>query len=1289
MKKRIKTFFKKAVLTLSVMLPMMSLGATQAFAKDSDHSGMVYLETKLEPGLNHVSSTTNGVAVGDNWGGQDVKKSPEFVAEQMFWGKDSWSNTNTILGKNFAPIPSGLGNPWSAFDDSKAGDTFSNVAKKQGFTDTDRNKPKQTNNLVLSFPGWGAGDTIPDLRTGSSKSARGWDNKGDRNSNKTPDNFAHINQSEQSKAASAVNEKLVSDFNSALDLFYSHVEGNPTLSKAGTANMVWAVANGYLPTGKDSVIKYDSNTGQFSNGGSLSRGTLVKSPELRSNKEDSSNIRSQTKAGKGLITIKTADKGSSKNNLNKSFTYAVVKGSTGGAAPNGKYAGSDEYALTWLDLAYGALAHGYIGDTESKASSGSNNTVVADQANQLLYNTVSGLLSQLGIKTVDDLVFGQAGNLFQNGTYEVYLALMAPFFVVALIILTLVVVEAYRKSNMNYLSTGQVQSIQSSLGRIVNAVVMIMLMPWGVLTAIAIDGQLVNIVKGLSDSVNQMVKLISDTGGVMGSISGIIIALLLAFINIKFTFRYVARAISFGIFFIVSPVVFALDSLKGDGGIFQYGPMTGTIWKNLLGLVFQRSMDALGLLFAFSIGRLIFGAGPIIAIIGALAVEAVTNALMDLFGVSSSSIKGIAETGDRVFRKSLKTGLAGAGAFGGALVGTRGARAMAAARSGENLDKTDYLNSKQFTQNDELNRLANGGKVDFNKETPTTPRKRSIFRNGQGAANAGANGANPSTVAAGANAGNVPGANGAGFGGVGILPRMFGASAVNDKMAYAADGTGPGDGSGTHGNNEKGFTLNSGMTDANGAHIRKNAVADASGRRAKTSGLFAQGVSNNGVYGDRNTVGGAVINGNRKPANIDYARTKDGRLVGNGFVDKSKIAGRALARGAGGALFGGGVGSMGRSLMGAGFAGIAAMTPGNLDNWVGAGIIGNELENTMTGGRKGLASSLGSSMVTRALGVNGGAFNIDKVGSTGPSGGHQMMSGQQNGLAGSADNGQAARAARLSTEPGVASKVFTAYNPADKANADVLSSTDNFLNYLSESNQMPKETDPSQQGTEDGGISRQSVADNLFYPGTNMVNNDAETLLQHMDANGYDEVITNDGMTTFASKLDGGQEIDTDDPSNKPIVDEVETNGQAIDPTGRVYDKSDDGKLQVHQSVANEVSASQRAAEVEQVKKASQNLQKNTKMDEATKAEQISNLYSKPRNVEASQQVLNPSEGGIVDKAPSNNGGNDTSSIKPDVLTPVQPGSSSNGTFVPQQPPVAPDMDYIDPGLPPDDPDFR
>ena len=637
---------KKKLKNLSIIALMgtmlaPTLASTPALAKDASHQGMSYLQVKLSPSTHHIESTINGGETGDNWGGSDVIKTPEYKATGVLFAKSSYNANGGTKAKegptDFGQtLNSGNG---SLFSDSGFADTWEEKMKNLKF-DQGRGTG-QTENLTMSFPGWGGADRAWDVSSGG----KGKDRNDDKNIK-----YRDINSDVAVDSAQAVSNTLIPEFNKALDEFYSKIEnGEAELSDAGMANMVWLVANGYFPDPSSPKLTYDSATGKIS--GKFKKGEFKSS-------------QGKVKAG-GTVTTVTSPKkdGTDFTTGDQKYVYRVWKGYD--KDPNNKY---DNLFISWSDVALSATAYTV---RDSGVETSDNTTVVGDQVNSFVYSMISGALGALGVKKADDLVFGKEGNLFRNGTWQIYAALMAPFVVMGIMVLGLVIFDAWRKANMRYLTTGAVTSIQSSVARVFNAMVMMLAAPMIVIGLIALDGALVGVASGLNTSLAKMAGYAANTGAIawaMRGISGIILAILLAFVNVKYTWRYIARSITFGIYYMTSPLMFAIDSLKGDGGLFQYGQMTGEVWKNLIGTIFQRTFDAFGLVIALNLGKIIFGDGMLISILGYFAIEAITNALMSTFGVTPTTIKGMAEAGQNMFKRTsgaIATGIvAKAGAVG-------------------------------------------------------------------------------------------------------------------------------------------------------------------------------------------------------------------------------------------------------------------------------------------------------------------------------------------------------------------------------------------------------------------------------------------------------------------------------------------------------------------------------------------------------------------------------------------------------------------------------------------------
>lgn len=676
--KRLKKIGHKlflAFMAFILLAPLLASGSSNtayaAGGKRGSHTGMVYLRVQLDVSLPGVSGEVDTATLNQSWNGgnENVNKSDEWLGEKSLWGKLSWQNSTDILQMKF---PSGFGKtPWAAINTSSKYKDWENITKKLKI-DNDGDIAStgniQTNNLVMTFPGYGAGDTVPNVKTGSNRGKGLWGWGGDKGGSWTYDRaddkspFKDINGSQQSSAANNVNSNLVDSFNKALADFYSKIQGSPTLSQVGLSNMVMAVAEGYMPASKDTVIKYNQDDGTLS--GNLKRGTLKASSGVKVGGSGKSDINQQTRGGQPLVDYHTPG---GSNGLKQTYTYAVVKGATPEAHPGGPFEGSDEYALSWMDLAIASLSNVWNDDTTNKngaSTNDKNSTVIGDQVNQLLYGFLSGIMSFVGIKTVDQLVFGSEGNLLRNNTWAVLTAVSLPFELVGFALLGWVVLDAFRRSLVKYLSTKDVELITKSVGRTLNGVIWIFFFPWFVALLIYLDQLIIQAVLVWDSSLVDYIRTQTPTASMGQAIIGVILAFVFVWVNIKYTFRYVARAITFAMYYILSPVVFALDAIRSDGTFLQLGPLASDFLKNIVALIFQRSCDAIGLALSLTIGRVIFGSGPIISVIGMLCVEQLTNAIMALLGTKNASLMDIANTGKSIFTRTAAAGAAAAAVAG-------------------------------------------------------------------------------------------------------------------------------------------------------------------------------------------------------------------------------------------------------------------------------------------------------------------------------------------------------------------------------------------------------------------------------------------------------------------------------------------------------------------------------------------------------------------------------------------------------------------------------------------------
>lgn len=686
-------FFMALILLAPILVSGSNTNtAYAAWGKRGSHTGMVYLRVQLDVSLPGVSGDVDTATLDQSWNGgnENVNKSDEWLAEKSLWGTLSWQNSTNILKlsypKNFCKTP------WNGIKSATKYQDWETITKHLKI-DNDGGigsaGPKSTNNLVMTFPGYGAGDTVPNVKTGSNRGRGGlWGWGGDKGGSWTYDRaddkspFKEINGSQQSSAANNVNSNLVDSFNRAISDFYTKIQGSPTLSQVGLSNLVMSVAQGYMPATKDSVIKYNQDDGTF-DGTSLKRGKLSTASGVKVNGKGKHDINKQTRGGQPLVNYSTPG---GTGGLKQTYTYAVVKGATPEAHPGGPFEGSDEYALSWMDLAIASLSNAWNDDTTNKngaSTNDKNNTVVGDQVNQLLYSILSGIMSFLGIKTVDELVFGDTGNLFRNNTFAVLSAIALPFEALGIAMLAWVALDAFRRMLLKYQSTHDIELIDKSLGRMVTGALWIIFFPWIVTLLIGLDQLIITGVQAIDRSLVDYIRTQTPTTSMGQWIIGIIITFVFVYVNIRFTFRYVARAITFGMYYIVAPVVFAFDAIKSDGGLFQMGPIGANFIKNIVALIFQRSLDGLGLVLSLTLGRIIFGSGPITSAICMLSVDAMTNALMSILGTKNASIMDIANTGQNIWGKTMAAGAAAAAVAG---------RFAKAGKTKAKADATDRIN---------------------------------------------------------------------------------------------------------------------------------------------------------------------------------------------------------------------------------------------------------------------------------------------------------------------------------------------------------------------------------------------------------------------------------------------------------------------------------------------------------------------------------------------------------------------------------------------------------------------
>ena len=923
-----------------ILLSLAPTGAVQA--KDSSHTGAAYLQVELDPGGHRIQSNVSYSPIGNAWFGQDVTKSPEWMAEKISWSPESWKFTGALLDSGSVDqAVASVGNIktfttgkyWSP---TKTAESFKTETAPMENTETGRG------NLALTFPGWAAADRVFVLNKDGTHS------KGiDRNDDKTSSEFSRIDSKNAATAAGRVNDNLVAELNRALEdnygqLITSKGKRNPDLSTEGFMNLLWATVGGKFPdTGK--TWTYNEVDYSIDTSGSVSTKSIVE--------KDVWNKKSATDK---LVRIYPNRKGAVKSDA---YTYAVPKGyhagvGTGATVDNGGKRGSDLYAITWFDIAMGATSATVR--AEKQETDDSNSTVVGEQVDNWFYKALSALVSTLGVRNADELVFGEWGNLFKNNTFPMFMAVQTPFIILAFMILSVAVVNAIRRSTKDYLSVGDVRSLQDVFGQAINAVLMIIFLNVILFGAIYLNGALVK----MAAQMSHFMKTMQTTGAASGDnavssffanllgfsgITSVLVSFVLIGINIKFTWRYVARAISFGIYFVIAPVVFALDALKGDGRLLNFGSGTANIMKNLIGLVFQQSLDALGIAFAINVGRIIFGNGVIVTILGFLSIEAITNALMGMFGVQAGSIRGIAEAGQTWHQKGVE-GLKRAGAF---LGGAMAAKGYAAVKSGRNRDDEAILR-KQHEK-------ANAGGVPSGSNKGKSNIKNSLDQEAQVAAyraNEFGEGIQKAPATTNLDEEVKPESN------WDTLKGEYNdlKDATKEKAQGAYDGVV--------------------ATDWGGS------IASGS---SKLFGAFTEGATNRGIHGDPNTTVDKAtrVSGMDSRLNLkNYDIDSNGNVVAKGIKGRMQRAGRDVGRFLGGATLG-----MvsdpkygARTLLGAAAGGLSAVTPGRFDDMVATVANIQNYESALTGGNThSFGSRFAKSWVGRMAGAQGMNWDVQNV----------------------------------------------------------------------------------------------------------------------------------------------------------------------------------------------------------------------------------------------------------------------------------------------------------------------
>ena len=1173
---------------MTAAVPFMSAPAVHA--KDASHTGMTYLEVQVNTGGNTLNGVVNTEGQFNSWGGSDVAESTEYKKEQITWGNKNWTHITSVLGSNGkdAPdVPDGSGKSGGLFTTAKKGETF-----KERYKDLheDGKDGGEAVSLTMSFPGWGAGDRIPDVSAGNTAvhATAG----GDRNSDEDA-TFADIDGTAASNAASAVNNKLIGDLNAAIQDFTARMrtaDGKKVqLSREGMINVVWLLANGYFPK-PGTTVTYDAKTSKVDTT-NLAKGKM----------EIPSNAWKLTEAGEAVAKIKppggrTADQSGEEY----TYTYAVVKGYQGGVGESGSptYA-SDAYALSWYDVAMSLSAQVAYNTVEDQSEASS--TVVGDQVGSFMYGAVSQLLSMLQIKKVDDLVFGEAGNLLKGGVFNILMVVQTPFIIASILILGLVILDAYRKSNMAYLSTGEQRSIMSSVGRVTNALIAIALTPLGVMLLIYLDQEVVNFAIGINavfagfnygTSFSTAMESLGWFGDVLSGIAGLgvnaILAIVMAGVDIKYTWRYIARAISFALYFCIAPVLFALDALKGSGRIFEFGPTAGMIWKNLTGTVLMRGIDALGIVFSLHLGRILFGSGMLIKILSLLSAEAITNTIAGMLGVSDTSVKGLAQTGEGIFNKA-KGALTAAGSAAAAVTG---ARVMAAVKSGKNLDHQEILKAKTGDRN---SRPKAGDLEAFNSgdssKTQAAKRSNSKLDAVKAATNGSSTGV-PETGAAPAVASVVDGVesggSGAGTGtGTGTVALAGGVDPKSGDMSEevvpvsgAAHVEDTGYDAPVHDNglvaavdqNGDGLDDKTGqpVVDPSDKYAKADARRERRELRRTTStksgwtNLLEQGFYNNGITGDKNTPEGEgmTVKNNRPLNPNDYIIDKQGRVKARTLGVAARDLGRNVGRGVGafGSTFT--PGNLGKTLALATFAGTSTVTKGNLDNMAAAAITANMMEKTITGSTKSsIMGNFSRSFIGRGLGMNAGAFTFDDITADG-----EAYNSAMGGAASTETSKELAKYSVKSQATADGLKTRTSFDGSVKSKADKVA-------HEAAAGLHARGTHSSQGITT---MSLNQVIDSIDDNAFGQVNPQYAQLAQYMTENGYDKMRFDGDNVAFDKTIQNTETVNVADAQGQNfetyLRDQLERSqdGTFHDQNGIIYKRDAEGNAMVFKDTGAE-----------------------------------------------------------------------------------------------------------------------
>lgn len=683
------------------------------YAEDADnneisYSGSVYWNTYMNPGGVVVDSQLIGAAVEASWFRREYNQSPEQQSENSTYAIQSWNYSSDVLnnasgshiqeddGGNslsathpFLEFAESRGKDFGAwFDNENGGDEWKAFRRSERMNSNSR----QGYTLTMTFPGWGVHSKATNLVDGTEI------DRDEYESLRIIDNNAQTNRAGQ------VNQNLLPEFNAALSNFYSQVvaedvdaSGSPTmvsspeLSTAGMANLIMMVGLGYQPKDTTQRIVYNLEDGTFASDtlGKLQKMDVMLGDGVPYDNSSGSigNFWSATEVGSDVLVVQTTRESGTSARASQTpkltYTYGVVKDPTA-ADQDSRFYATDLYILSWMDIVTSSLNTQYIGGSSVEQTADTNTTVLGDQVQSWLYSVVSSITGFFGVRPADEVVFGDSGNMFQNDAFEILRAIQLPSMIIAFIILFYVLISAFFKSAGMYAQTDQVRAITSAPGKIFMMVILLAFMPVIVLGAGYLDQILVDFALGLNQTMAQLINVnatLRAQGWFSSAISSVILVFIVVFIDVKFTWRYIARAITFGIYYVTLPILFALNIVRNPIGPLQFEPESIQAVKEIIGLMLMRSIDAIGIVFALNFGKLLFGETIFITIVGYLIIEQITNALMTRFGIKGASISGIAESGENMVRSTMKTAKN---------AGTRAAVAGAGLAAARGLSRYDF-----------------------------------------------------------------------------------------------------------------------------------------------------------------------------------------------------------------------------------------------------------------------------------------------------------------------------------------------------------------------------------------------------------------------------------------------------------------------------------------------------------------------------------------------------------------------------------------------------------------------